>query len=346
MKKVKVNSIDAVEPSYSKEDAATQFEIINALNWYRQNKEDKDAAKYLNVDIRYAKCHTTLAFMTRMKAKGFKFDTNTQKWMSQELVNLKERINSKAHTPDLDENGNVIENVVNIQERIANKTNVYIGELEGVIDDYGLTEKDFNATEWLQKNDIKPAHANGIVDHFERRLEIFIEETTKHKEYYQGLSKKQIKSIRSVMESIITAAKLLGSIKKTRKSRKPKVLSAEKVVKNLKYLANSSEYNVKSITPESIIGAEYLWVFNVKSRKLGIYVAKNLDGLSIKGSSVLNYSEASISKTVRKPEKVLIDVLNGGKIVLRKLMDSINSKPVELNGRINKDTILLRAVKP
>ena len=53
------------------------------------------------------------------------------------------------------------------------------------------------------------------------------------------------------------------------------------------------------------------------------------------------YSE-SISKTLRKPEAVLKKVLEGGKIVLRKVMGEINSKPVELNGRINKDTILLR----
>jgi hypothetical protein len=49
-----------------------------------------------------------------------------------------------------------------------------------------------------------------------------------------------------------------------------------------------------------------------------------------------------VSKTLRKPKDVLSRVLDGGKVVLRKVMGEINSKPQELNGRINKDTILLR----
>ena len=143
MRKVKVSS-DSIEPTYQKQEPASQYELISALNWYRQNKEDKDAAKYLGVDIRYAKCHTTLAYMTRMKVKGYVFDENTNNWMAGEKINLNDRINAKRVEPDLDENGNVVaDNVVSIQERIANKTDVYIGELEGAIDDYGLKDKPF-----------------------------------------------------------------------------------------------------------------------------------------------------------------------------------------------------------
>ena len=84
-------------------------------------------------------------------------------------------------------------------------------------------------------------------------------------------------------------------------------------------------------------------LFRSKTRKLGVYVAADSAGLSVKGSAIENYKYSeSISKTLRKPEAVLKKVLEGGKIVLRKVMGEINSKPVELNGRINKDTILLR----
>jgi hypothetical protein len=72
-------------------------------------------------------------------------------------------------------------------------------------------------------------------------------------------------------------------------------------------------------------------------------VATDQAGLGVKGSGIENYKYSeSISKTLRKPKDVLDRVLNGGKIVLRKVMGEINSKPSELNGRINKDTILLR----
>jgi hypothetical protein len=76
---------------------------------------------------------------------------------------------------------------------------------------------------------------------------------------------------------------------------------------------------------------------------LGVYVATDAAGLDVKGSAIQNYKYGeSVSKTLRKPKDVLSRVLDGGKIVLRKVMSEINSKPVELNGRINKDTILLR----
>jgi len=52
-----------------------------------------------------------------------------------------------------------------------------------------------------------------------------------------------------------------------------------------------------------------------------------------------------MQKKLRKPEVVLPEVLNGGKVILRNLLDGINSVPHWLNGRINKDTILLKVTK-
>ena len=72
-------------------------------------------------------------------------------------------------------------------------------------------------------------------------------------------------------------------------------------------------------------------------------MAADQAGLAVKGSAIDNYKYGeSVSKTLRKPKDVLSRVLDGGKVVLRKVMGEINSKPSELNGRINKDTILLR----
>ena len=114
-------------------------------------------------------------------------------------------------------------------------------------------------------------------------------------------------------------------------------------MKSLKYKTEDTENKLVSINPVKIIGAEKLWIYNVKTRKLGVYVTSDAAGLDVKGSSILNYKYSeSISKTLRKPKDVLSRVLDGGKVVLRKVMNEINAKPQELNGRINKDTILLR----
>jgi hypothetical protein len=143
---------------------------------------------------------------------------------------------------------------------------------------------------------------------------------------------------------IVTDAEKLASNKSAaRKPRKKKPVSFDKKVKNLKFKKDDVDNKLVSIDPVKIVGAEKLWFYNVKTRKLGVYVAADAAGLDVKGSAIQNYKyNESICKTLRKPKDVLSKVLDGGKIVLRKVMSQINSKESELNGRINKDTILLR----
>ena len=65
-----------------------------------------------------------------------------------------------------------------------------------------------------------------------------------------------------------------------------------------------------------------------------------------KGSSIINFAEAkSVSKKLRKPEVMLPEVLSGGKVFLRNVIESIRAVESQLNGRINADTILLRIIK-
>ena len=88
-----------------------------------------------------------------------------------------------------------------------------------------------------------------------------------------------------------------------------------------------------------------LWVFNTKTRKLGVYHADDAGGFSVSGTTITNYTESkSISKTVRKPDLLLPEVLKAGKIALRNLLTGIATKESLLNGRINKDIVLLRVL--
>jgi hypothetical protein len=48
---------------------------------------------------------------------------------------------------------------------------------------------------------------------------------------------------------------------------------------------------------------------------------------------------------LRKPEVTLPEVLSGGKVFLRSVLSDIRAVESVLNGRINKDTILLRVMK-
>jgi hypothetical protein len=145
---------------------------------------------------------------------------------------------------------------------------------------------------------------------------------------------------------------VIDSAKATRKPRKPKVKSSAKLVEKLKFCKTDDKFKLASVPAEQIVGANELWVFNVKTRKLGKYVAKNIDpkgmgregsGLSVKGTTITQFDEAlSIQKTLRKPQDQLKEFKGAGKVKLRKFLDEINTTDTKLNGRCNPDTILLK----
>lgn len=174
------------------------------------------------------------------------------------------------------------------------------------------------------------------------------------KEGYGHIKKAEMKKIVSALESLLEACDfVIESSKATRKTRKPKAKPAAKVVEKMKYKKTDDKYKLASIDPASIVGATTLWTFNTKTRKLGKYVAAEVDptgtgregsGLSVKGTTITGFNEAeSIQKTLRKPDETLKDFKAAGKVKLRKFMDEIKTTDTKLNGRINPDTILLKA---
>jgi hypothetical protein len=87
-------------------------------------------------------------------------------------------------------------------------------------------------------------------------------------------------------------------------------------------------------------------VFNVKTRKIGKYVAQEARTLTVKGTTIQDFDTGlSIAKTLRKPDTQLTEFNKCTKVQLRKYLDKINSVDVKLNGRINADTVLLKAIK-
>ena len=100
-----------------------------------------------------------------------------------------------------------------------------------------------------------------------------------------------------------------------------------------------------SVNPEDIIDCKELWVYQTKYRKLGKYVADGFSTLGVKGTTIIGFdANASVQKTLRKPKEQLTDFKKAGKVKLRKFLDEVKAVDIKLTGRINKDTILLKAV--
>jgi hypothetical protein len=267
--------------------------------------------------------------------------------------------------------------VPTIQERIRDQSQDMIEDidewLEGwIADPETFDPKSFDFKKHFNKLQPSQAHARKMKTFYSDVLEDFdelermptagqlkkMDEHTQDqwaqlKEGYAHLKKGDIKKFRTAIDELTAALDfIIDSAKANRKPRKAKPKSATKLVEKLKYAKTDEKYKLASIDPSIIVGANELWVFNTKTRKLGKYVAQNIDpkgmgrdgtGLSVKGTTIIGFNEKeSIQKTLRKPDEQLKAFKGAGKVALRKFMDEIATTDTKLNGRCNPDTVLLK----
>lgn len=242
--------------------------------------------------------------------------------------------------------------VVSIQDRIKDRTIDLIGSLEQEIDKFIENKSyEFDSAQWFREQAVKPMIAKRISDYYiplyNQIIDAIKGEDEQLNEYYHRWKKPELKKYAEFVKNIISTADIFTvAAKISRLPRKKKIKPAALVVKNLKYKEKDDETSIASIVPSTIVGSDQLWTYNTRTRTLSVYNSLGPVGLSVKGTTVTGYDEnTSITKKVRKPQETLTRVLEGGKLVLRKIMDEINCKSKKANGRINNHTILLRAIK-
>ena len=137
--------------------------------------------------------------------------------------------------------------------------------------------------------------------------------------------------------------KIKAASKATRKPRKPQVRTADKQIKQLKYLKEDNDYKLVSVDPLTVPGSYRLYTFNVKNRELCEYVTTAANGFEIKGTTIQNFDPDQSRKTrLRKPNEFLPIALKKTPNQINKEFNKLSTKVNEPSGRINGDTILLR----
>lgn len=138
--------------------------------------------------------------------------------------------------------------------------------------------------------------------------------------------------------------RIKSAAKATRTIRAKKPQSIDKQVAKVKYRKDDKDFKIVSINPAQVIGKMRLIVFNVKYRRLTEYVTSDPKGFIIKGTTIQNFDkEISRTLTLRKPMDILPMVSTKTPKQFTKILDGIKTKPSVPNGRINEDTVLLRA---
>jgi hypothetical protein len=329
--------------------AMTEGEMSIACNWYNAMADKSEAKEYtetwLKNQNRLAEIkkfravpdewvNLTCAWIARCINRGYQVPAHSVEFLEKTFAYILTKAKFVAPTVER----------TSIQDRMREKQSDIIGDIEELID-LGAT---FSLYEWLKARQIPAAYCPAIISYYAPILDELLEalegKDEQLKEGYSHYTKKQLKERIEFFNSLITDAERYGSVtKKTRAPRKPRAVSVEKKLKNLKYQKEDNTFKIASVNPEKIIGCQELWTFNTKYKTITVLRAIDRGGLQVKGTSITGYDEkASFTKrTGRKPEEYVKKVLESGKITLRKLMDELKGDAT-LAYRINENTILLK----
>ena len=330
--------------------AMTEGEMAIAYNWYNTMADKSDIKEYTETWLKNQNRLTelkkfravpdewvnhTCGAIARLINRGYDVPATSKKFLEEKIAYIltKAKVQTNNSIPK-----------ASVQDRMRERQNDIIGDIEELIDN-GET---FSLYEWLKAKEIPAVYCPSIVSHYSPCLGELIEalegKDPQLKEAYGHMTKKQLRERIDFFNKLIEDAERYGNVtKKTRAPRKPRAISVEKKLKNLKYQKEDNTFKIASINPEKLIGCQELWTFNTKNKVLTVFRAIDRGGLQVKGTSIINYDEAtSISKrTGRKPEEYVKKVQEAGKVTLRKLMDELKGD-IPLAYRINENTILLK----
>ena len=290
---------------------------------------------------------------------GFNEGRDTTAWLRKEIARIIE--DGKDDIDDTEAAKPVVKAAVyvpTIQDRLREAAGDMSEDLDYAIDKWitdpeGFNPKEFKVVNLLKGKGAKAAHARLIKGYFQSGADELAELASGNadeqlKEGYKHVSRKNVKKLIEFYESIALACEQIAAEQKVlKKPRAKKVKPAEELVKKLKFLVTDTKLSITSVPPAGIIGAQGVVVYNVKTRKIGYYIATNTEGLGVKGTSLTNFTTKSEQKTLRKPPEQIKEFKeqNTQKRFETWFAKSVKTTETMLNGRFNEDTVILKVYK-
>ena len=243
----------------------------------------------------------------------------------------------------------------NVHEIIKEKVRTTVlCELEGMLDEWTndtkASVKKFPIAMVLRGENIPVSATSSIKDWLTKQRDEYKEAYDKTcpqmVEGYSYLSKPALRNRIKALDELLNELVLYKSSKSAaRKPRVKKPKSAIKQVQRLKYLNESKDHAIVSCDPTRIIGANTFFAFNTKYRRLTVFKARNRDGFTVSGSTIKDFDEdTSFAITLRKPNDYLPILASKTERQIEKALKELKTKRKSANGRINQDTILIRAL--
>ena len=290
---------------------------------------------------------------------GFNEGRDSTVWLRKEIAKIVEQ-----GKDDIDETETVkpmakaVVYIPTIQDRLREAAGGMSEELDAAIDAWIIdpelfNPKDIKVVNLLKGKGAKAAHSRIIKGYFQRNYDELIELSSgkadeQLKEAYKHNSRKNVNKLIEFYNAIMAACEQIAAEQKVlKKPRAAKVKPAEELIKKLKFMLSDPKLGVTSVPPATIIGAQGVVVLNVKTRKIGYYIAKSSEGIGVKNSSLTNFTEKSMQKTMRKPPEQVKEFKeqNTQKRFETWFAKSVKTTETVLNGRFSEDTIILKVYK-
>jgi hypothetical protein len=288
---------------------------------------------------------------------GFNNNKNSAEWLGLEITRViedgkydievvEEVVKTKIEIP-----------VVTIQDRIRDQAVGMSEEIDQAIDEWvkdpeAFDPKGFKMVSLLRGKGAKAAQARYIKSFFEaghnELLELASGDADEQlREAYSHNSRKNVKKLIEFYEAIKTSCDtIIAEAKVLKKVRPKKAKPAEELVKKLKFQMSDDKLSITSVPPAQLIGASGAVVYNTKNRKIGYYIAKTTEGLTVKNSSILNFTEKSVQRTLRKPEVQIKEFKDQNtQKRFETWFEKIKTTDIALTGRISEDVIILKVYK-
>jgi len=312
-----------------------------------------------------SRCNLTVASIAACLIKGmpdthpgFRDGKSTSEWLRGEIAKIIEEGKDDADEVVEVKAAKPVVVVPNIQDRIREQAVSMSDELDAAIDSWitdpeAFDPKAFKIVNLLRGKGAKAAQTRYIKSFFQRGMDELHElaggnADDQLREGYSHVSRKNIKKLIEFYESIAAACdQIAQEAKILKKPRAKKAKPAEELVKKLKFCAVDDKLGIVSVPPAGIIGAQLAVVYNTKTRKIGLYVAKTSAGLSVKGTSITEFTEKSFQKTLRKPAEQLKEFKeqNTQKRVETWFAKSVKTTETVCNGRMSAEIVVLKVFK-
>lgn len=318
------------------------------VNWMKDKYSKEEVSKFIRSGDRAVPM--TVCSLIKAHTQGMPL-------REKELQYVKDRIYEVLNS-EIEEESSVEEKTIapaikvpTIQDRLNEKTSEHLAHFEGLYDEVVVGgTPDPKAYDYFVTHNVPQGQLGKFQDYIDTKqmyLTMAIDKMDEQFiEAYRHYRAADFKRHLAFFDSIQTAIDQYRQVKKaTKKARVKRAPNKEKVVSKLKYMKEEKTLKLVSINPVDIVGAIAVWIYNTKTRKLGVYRADSLTGpLGIKGTTITGFDTGkSASKTLRRPEDQLKEFFKANKVALRKYLDDIKATETKLTGRINEDIILLKA---